>query len=302
MATVLITGTSSGLGLGAAVELARRGERVFASMRNPARSQGLERAAAAAGVEVEVVQLDVTDPESVSRAVADVLDAAGRIDVLVNNAAVAINGPLEFSTDEQVSAVFETNAIGPIRLIRAVLPAMREQRASRIVNVSSLVAQPRTWLRTWSIYGASKAALHHLTIDLTKELMPFGIRTVLVEGGISGNTEIWRDLDARLATLNPTASPYEVGEQFNLANMALSLERHGVDSYDASNERALHAVQIIADAATMADPPLRFPPQEQALSDACARIGDTEFLELSRIADADEAQRRWEEAFGGPAS
>ena len=159
MANVLITGTSSGIGLATAVKLARRGERVFASMRDTSRSGQLEEAAGAAGVAIEIVQLDVTDPASVTRAVGDVIAAAGRIDVLLNNAGIASLGPLEFTTDEQVERLFDTNVFGPLRLIRAVLSAMRARGRGRIINVSTLAAHPRMGARYWGAYAASKAAL-----------------------------------------------------------------------------------------------------------------------------------------------
>ena len=142
MGTILITGTSSGLGLASAVELASRGERVFASMRDTSRSRDLIEAATAAEVAVEVVQLDVTDPSSVGDAVDKVLALSSRIDAVVNNAGVASLGPLEYTTDDEVQCLFDTNVFGPLRLIRAVLPSMRAAGRGRIINISSIAAPP----------------------------------------------------------------------------------------------------------------------------------------------------------------
>ena len=124
---ILITGTSSGIGLELAVELAKRGARVFASMRDVDKAEALQSAATSAGVAVEVVALDVTSEESVVEALARVESAAGRIDVVVNNAAVTTYGPIEFTPQASVETMFATNIIGAIRVVRAVLPGMRRQ-------------------------------------------------------------------------------------------------------------------------------------------------------------------------------
>ncbi len=205
MRNILITGTSSGLGLGTAVALATRGERVFASMRDLSRSSDLEREAAKAGVELELVQLDVTDPESVTRAVDGVLAKAGPIDVLLNNAALATQGPLEFATDEEILRIFDANAFGPLRTIRAVLPSMRERGQGRILNVSSPGSNPRSGVRLWSLYTASKAALDAFTLDLCKEVAPLGIEVALVYAG--GHTRMVEEAWVRAEALESEDSP-----------------------------------------------------------------------------------------------
>lgn len=181
MSVVLITGCSSGFGKLAAVEFARRGDTVFASMRNPAKSGPLLDAAKAAGVSVEVVELDVTDARSVEAAVADVLRRAGRIDVLVNNAGLGIHGPLEDSDDDEVQRVFDTNVFGLLRVTRAVAPHMRAQAAGTIVNVSSLAG--KVTAPFGGVYSASKHAVESISDALHFELHPFGVRVVLVEPG-----------------------------------------------------------------------------------------------------------------------
>ncbi len=181
MFLVLITGCSSGFGKLAALEFARRGDTVFASMRDTAKSGPLLEEAKAAGVAVEVVPLDVTDRASVEAAVSDVLRRAGRLDVLVNNAGVGTHGPIEDFDDDEVRKIFETNVHGVIRVTRAVLPAMRAQRSGTIVNVSSiagLVTGPYG-----GVYSASKHAVEALSDALYYELHPFGIRVVVIEPG-----------------------------------------------------------------------------------------------------------------------
>jgi len=181
MAVVVITGCSSGFGKLTALEFARRGNRAFATMRNTAKDGPLQAEAAAAGVSVEVLQLDVNERASVEKAVAEVIRRAGRIDVLVNNAGISTQGPIEDFDDDEIAAVFQTNVFGVIRMARAVLPHMRAQKSGTIVTVGSLsgkVAAPYG-----GIYAASKHAVEALSDALYYEVHPFGIRVVLIDPG-----------------------------------------------------------------------------------------------------------------------
>jgi NAD(P)-dependent dehydrogenase (short-subunit alcohol dehydrogenase family) len=139
---VIVTGSSSGFGRLTAQTLARRGYTVFATMRgvegkNVAAAADLRKLAAREGLALQPLELDVTDDASVEHAIGQVLATAGRIDVLVNNAAVGYVGPIEGFTPEQVRAQFETNVVGVLRVNRAVLPQMRRQGAGLLVYVSS---------------------------------------------------------------------------------------------------------------------------------------------------------------------
>jgi NAD(P)-dependent dehydrogenase (short-subunit alcohol dehydrogenase family) len=178
---VLITGCSSGIGLVTALQFARKGDTVFASMRDTSGAGDLKERARNENLAIEVVQLDVTDDASVRKAVAHVLDAAGRIDVLVNNAGIGSQGPIEDTDDDEAKDVFETNFFGVLRVTRAVLPAMREQRAGAIVNVSSLSG--RVSMPYGGIYSASKYALEAASEALYYEVHPFGIRVAIIEPG-----------------------------------------------------------------------------------------------------------------------
>jgi NAD(P)-dependent dehydrogenase (short-subunit alcohol dehydrogenase family) len=181
MAVALITGSSSGIGQRSALELARRGHRVFASMRNLESAHFIEEKAQEERLAVETIQLDVTDEASVSAAIAHVAERAGRLDVLVNNSGIGSFGPLEDYSDEDIKHVFETNFFGALRVSRAALPAMRAQRRGTIIMVSSI-----SGLRTFpflSAYSASKFALEAASNGLRNELRPFGIHVVLVEPG-----------------------------------------------------------------------------------------------------------------------
>jgi NAD(P)-dependent dehydrogenase (short-subunit alcohol dehydrogenase family) len=182
MAVVVLTGCSSGFGLLSALTFARRGDRVYATMRDPAKGDQLVRAAESEGLDVDIARLDVTDDASVSEAVGQVLDAAGRVDVLVNNAGVLHLGSVELLPEEALRSTFETNFFGAIRMIRAVLPAMRSQRSGTIVNVASAAGRLPAPPMNWS-YAASKAALGALSDALGWELEPFGVNVVCVEPG-----------------------------------------------------------------------------------------------------------------------
>jgi len=181
MATVLITGCSSGFGKLAAVEFARRGDTVFASMRDTAKAGPLRSDAERAGVSLDVIALDVTDGASAERAVADVVQRAGRLDVLVNNAGAGTHGPVEAYDDDEVVAVFDTNVIGVMRTVRAAVPRMREQGGGTIINVSSLAGKVTPPFG--GVYSASKHALEAISDALYWELHPLGIRVVVIEPG-----------------------------------------------------------------------------------------------------------------------
>ena len=217
MAVVLITGSSTGFGKLAALEFARRGDTVFASMRNTAKGERLMNEAKAAGLAVNVLALDVVNRESVDAAVANVVKQAGRIDVLVNNAGVGIHGPVEDCDDDEVHAVLETNVLGVIRAARAVAPHMRAQRSGTIINVSSLAGKVSAPFG--GVYSASKHAVEALSDSLYFELHPFGVRVVVVE---PGGFETEFGANRILARRFNEGSPYvEFEQRFNASSSKL---------------------------------------------------------------------------------
>lgn len=173
--TVLITGASSGFGEATAKLLAARGMRVF----------GTSRRAPASGKQVAdnfvIVQLDVRDPESVGRCVATVMEAGGRIDVLVNNAGYALAGAVEETSIEEAQAQFDTNFFGAMRMIQAVLPIMRAQGQGRIINITSLAGMIGVPFHTF--YSASKFALEGLSEGLRHEAIGFGVHVTAIKPG-----------------------------------------------------------------------------------------------------------------------
>ena len=197
MAVVLITGCSSGFGLEAALAFARNGDTVCATMRNLAKADALRKRVADEGVEVDLEEIDVTNDASVAAGVAAVADRLGPIDALVNNAGVGYGGPVETMPFDAAQALMDTNFWGAVRMTRAVLPGMREQRSGAIINVTSLSGLIPGALYT-GLYAASKHALGALSESLAGEVAPFGIRVVCVAPGffateISSNNEATDD-------------------------------------------------------------------------------------------------------------
>jgi NAD(P)-dependent dehydrogenase (short-subunit alcohol dehydrogenase family) len=191
----LITGTSSGIGLLAAIDLAKAGFRVVATMRDLSRNARLLQAAAEAGVSdrIAVKRLDITEFDSLAASIAEIVGEFGRLDVLVNNAGYALGGFAEDIQLDELRGQFETNFFGHVALTRAVLPIMRAQQASSevgghiimISSISGLVSNPVT-----SSYSASKHALEGWSESLRLETRALGIHVVLVEPG-AYDTDIW---------------------------------------------------------------------------------------------------------------
>lgn len=169
---VLVTGASAGIGRACAEYLQRRGDRVYGTSRDwSTRSPA----------PFEMIAMDVTQDESVQRAVDDLLTREGRIDAVVNNAGSGIAGAIEDTPVEEARAQFEANFFGALRVCRAVLPAMRAQRHGTIVNMSSIAGL--IGIPYEGMYSASKFALEGMSEVLRMEVKPFGVRVVLVEPG-----------------------------------------------------------------------------------------------------------------------
>jgi NAD(P)-dependent dehydrogenase (short-subunit alcohol dehydrogenase family) len=179
--TVLITGGTDGLGKAAAVLLGECGYRVFAAGRSAEKRVGLARLAAEKNLPIEALELDVCDDASVQRAVQIVLEKAGAIDVLINNAGIGYMAVIEDLRLEDLRRQFETNVFGVLRVTQAVLPHMRERRRGRILMMSSVagILTPPTY----GAYSSSKHALEALSNALRLEMYPFNIEVILIEPG-----------------------------------------------------------------------------------------------------------------------
>ncbi|MEX0943985.1 MAG: SDR family oxidoreductase [Pseudomonadales bacterium] len=182
MSTVLLTGTSTGIGNETALYLARAGYEVFATMRTPENHTNLLEAAAKESLGLQVLQQDVTDPDSNRAAVEAVLEAAGHIDVLINNAGVGGAASVEETSTEMLRKIFDTNFFGAMDLTQKVIPHMRKRGSGCIVNVTSVAG--RVSVSPQFAYSSSKVALEAASEILAQELRPFGIRVCTVEPGI----------------------------------------------------------------------------------------------------------------------
>ncbi len=169
---VLITGASSGIGKAIAEHLAQNDYRVYGTSRNPKNDEHNG---------VHFLQLDVTKPETVSKAVKTLLQREKRIDFLINNAGKGISGPLEEIPESELKSIFETNYFGPINVIKTVLPSMRKQGCGMIINVTSIAGFMGLPFR--SAYSATKGALGLTTEALRMELKEFNIKVTNVAPG-----------------------------------------------------------------------------------------------------------------------
>jgi NAD(P)-dependent dehydrogenase (short-subunit alcohol dehydrogenase family) len=195
---VLITGCSTGIGCHLAQRLTQLGYTVVATARKVETLDDLTVALK--------LQLDVTQTDSVNQAFSLTLQQFGRIDTLVNNAGYCMLGALEEVSEGQTQRVFDVNVFGALRMIRAVLPYMREQRSGRIINISSIAGKLSTPVN--GTYSATKFALEALSDALYLELAPFGIQVVLVEpGAIKTRFDDTAQAHAQNILVN-SASPY----------------------------------------------------------------------------------------------
>ena len=178
----LVTGSSSGIGLEAALALAKDGYHTFASMRDTSKAGELENAAKKDNLPIEVIELDVDKEESIISAIKKVMDSAGRLDVLVNNAGYGQFGCTEDVSVDDFRKQFETNFFSIVRIIQEVAPIMRNQNSGNIINISSVAG--RMGLPGSPAYISSKFALEGLGECLRYELGQFGIKTTLIEPGV----------------------------------------------------------------------------------------------------------------------
>ena len=201
----LVTGASSGIGQATAELLAASGFTVFGTSRAPDQAARSYR----------WLSLDVRSETSVEAAVQSLLEQAGRIDVLVNNAGYAQVGTIEESSIADVQAQLDTNLLGVIRMIKAVLPVMRQQGSGRIINVSSVVGQVAP--SYMGVYATSKFALEGLSEALREEVRPFGVDVSLVEPAF-----VKTHLVSKLPT-NPIPA-YTPGRQAAMHVLSMSVE------------------------------------------------------------------------------
>ncbi|MFN3950666.1 SDR family NAD(P)-dependent oxidoreductase [Microbacterium sp.] len=260
MTLALVTGTSSGIGLHTAIGLARSGASVIATVRDLARADALRRAAAAAGVELDIRALEVTD----AAASEALITQAGEIDILVNNAGRGAVGTLEQMSDADLQAQLDTNYLSVARLTRLVLPGMRERGHGRIVTVTSVggaVGQPFA-----DAYCGAKFAVEGLMQSLAPVVAPFGIDVSIVEPAAVASS--FTDSVHRAAP-----GPYAALQQAYLDRTATSF---------ANAQPAEEAAETVVEAATTDAPRFRWQTSEAAVRFASLSLSD---LTGSRVID-----------------
>ena len=248
--TVLITGTSTGLGISIAVQAAQAGHKVYATMRNLAKRDALDAAASQSGVELNVLPLDVQDTASVNAAVETIIKNDGRIDTLINNAGAGFVRTTEQATEDEINWVMDVNFMGVVRCTKAVIPHMRKARAGHVITVSSvggLVGQPFN-----EIYCAAKFAVEGFTEALASYVSPnFGINFTTIEpGGIQSEfaANIMKQVEATGGMLDdeylPILQKYVGGAQ---------TRQVGSDIYQTADQVAA----VVMECVNAAEPPIR---------------------------------------------
>lgn len=247
----MITGSSSGLGAALARLAHAAGDTVVCAQRDPS-------ALPVVSERVLGVGCDLTDPDSLEAAVAAALDRFGRIDVLVNNAGSATIGAVEETRDDEFREIVEVNLFGPLRLIQAVLPSMRERGSGWLIAISSIAGF--VGLDGSASYSAGKFALEGLSEALAREMTPFGVRVLIVEPG--GMRTDFRKRNLRILNRRVPAYEQTIGERAARARRDTNLP-------PGDPEKAALAIRAAIDAP---QPPLRLALGRDAWSSIHAKL------------------------------
>jgi NAD(P)-dependent dehydrogenase (short-subunit alcohol dehydrogenase family) len=256
---IVITGTSSGLGLETAILFAKNGHKVFATMRDLSKRSDLIRRIANESLDIEVLQLDVINETSVTTCINQIVDKTGHIDILINNAGGGFAKTTEQTTEDEMKWVTDLNYYGVVRCIKAVLPNMRKFKSGRIINITSvggLVGQPFN-----EFYCAAKFAVEGYTESLASYVEDdFGIKFSIIEpGGIS--TEFMKSSIAKTLTNGEMCHPdYATVFQKYMAG----IQRRASESTGRTYQTPKEVASVILNIANSDNPPLRIRTSEWA--------------------------------------
>jgi NAD(P)-dependent dehydrogenase (short-subunit alcohol dehydrogenase family) len=283
MPVTVVTGANSGIGRATAIHLARHGHTVFGTVRDTSRADKLLAMADEAGVDIRLAELDIADDASVRDGFARILDEAGSVDNLVNNAGVGGNAVAEECPPALYLDVMNVNLCGGVRCLQAVLPQMRERGSGCIVNVTSIAG--RIAALAQSPYVTSKWAFEGLSEGLAQELAPFGIRVAIVEPGVTKSAIFPKNVDAPNST-GAYDTHYRRLFQFYAAGIARATDPAEV------GEVIRHAIETD-------QPQLRYQVSwgGRELVEGRARMEDADWVELGAVDDDAAYYERFRELF-----
>ncbi|MEB2780040.1 SDR family oxidoreductase [Algoriphagus sp. C2-6-M1] len=202
MKKVLITGSSRGIGLETALAFGRAGYQVFAALRNPDGATELKQKIQEEALPISIHAMDVNSDESVKSCIKQIIQDYGVVDVLVNNAGIALNGSIEEMSISDFKGVMETNFFGAVRCLQAVIPSMRTRKSGCIINITSISG--RLTPSPLGCYPASKFALEAVSEALAQEVKPFNIRVGIIEPGII-DTDMAHEIEQEHTSIYPSS-------------------------------------------------------------------------------------------------
>ena len=267
----IVTGSSSGIGHDISLILARNGFPTYATMRNLQKGSDLKSIAEDEKLPLHFAQLDVTDENSVKKAIQTIHDEAGRIDILVNNAGYGLTGAFEDLSLDEIKTQYETNVFGLIRTTQSVLPIMRKQRSGLIVNISS--GAGRFGFPTGSAYVSTKFAVEGLTESMSYELEPFGIKVILIALGVI-KINFFNSSVLAKKSQDPN-SPY---------GTLMKGMKDSVDKMMANASTPQYVAEVVLHAITSENPKLRYLAGKdvEQLVEAKKKMSDEEFVNMMK--------------------
>lgn len=280
----VVTGANSGIGRATALHLAESGHTVYGTVRSIERGGKLLDAAEARGVTIDLVELDIASDESVRAGFADIVQRAGRVDHLVNNAGIGGNGVVEESTSQRLLDVMNVDLCGAVRCLQEVLPGMRERGCGTIVNITSIAG--RLAAIAQAPYVAAKWALEGVTEELAIEVAPFGVRVAIVEPGVTKSSIFGKNTDL----------PNESGAYQPQYERMMQMYAAGYINASDAHEVA----EIVRHAIETDEPKLRYPVSwgGQAIVDGRNAMTDEEWIELGRTDSLEEYIAAFDHHFG----
>ncbi len=280
----VVTGANSGIGRATALHLAENGYAVYGTVRSIDRAGKLLAEAETRGLTIELAELDIASGESVRKGFEDILDRAGRIDHLINNAGVGGNGAVEETSAKRYLEVMNIDLCGATRCIQAVLPGMRARGSGTIVNITSVAG--RLAAVAQAPYVAAKWALEGVSEQLALEVAGFGVRVAIVEPGITQSSIFGKNVDM----------PNETGA-YGPANERM-LQMYAAGAANATP--AVEVGEVIRHAIETNDPKLRYQVSWGGAEMVAGRaaMSDEDWVMLGTIESLDDYVAAFNDAFG----